>query len=302
MKFGKFNIDVIDTGIFHLDGGSMFGVVPKVIWSKVYDAGDGLNRIPLAAKPLLVRWDDKVLLIDTGNGNKMNEKLRSIYGIDVEKSSIANALKPFGLKPDDVTDVIFTHLHFDHAGGATIIKDNGNKNENDKIKDGNDEIKSNEITPAFPNARHYVQKEQLDWASSPTEKDKASFIKDNYQPLIDQKVLETLDGEGEIYPGISVIRCDGHTRAMQLVKITGGGQSLLYCADLAATSAHIRTPFGMGYDNFPLTTINEKKKLFTRAAEEDWTLIFEHDAFMQAAKIRIGAKDFEIKEQIIITK
>ncbi len=297
MKLGKYNIDIVDTGLFRLDGGSMFGVVPKAIWAKAYDPGDELNRIPLAARLLLIRWDDTVLLVDTGNGNKMNNKIKNIYAIDIAKSSIDNALKPFGVAPADVTDVIFTHLHFDHAGGATILKDSGNKD----IDNENNDNENNKIVPVFPNAKHYVQKEHLEWALSPTEKDRASFIKANFQPLIDRGLIETLDGNGEIYPGISVIRCDGHTRAMQLVKITAGGQALLYCADLAATSAHIRPAFGMGYDNFPLEVIEEKKRIFTQAAEEDWTLVFEHDAFMQAAKIQIGAKDFEIKEEIIIT-
>ena len=143
MKLGNFEIDVLDTGVFGLDGGAMFGVVPKVLWAKGYNEGDDKNRIPLAARPMLIRWDDKNLLIDTGNGTKYNEKIAKIYDIDLQKSVIETALSPFGLKPEDITDVILTHLHFDHAGGGTVLQ-NG------------------KAVPAFPNAKYYVQKEHYD--------------------------------------------------------------------------------------------------------------------------------------------
>ncbi len=282
MIIGKFNIDVVETGIFGLDGGAMFGIVPKPLWSKVYHPGDELNRIPLSSRALLVRWENHILLVDVGNGTKMNEKFRSIYNIDKEKSSFDFALQPFGIKPEDVTDVILTHLHFDHAGGSTTIK-NG------------------KVIPTFFNAKYYLQKYQLKWAQNPTEKDAASFIPDNYVPLIREGVLETLDGEGEIYPGISVLPFFGHTRAMQTVKIHDAGLSLLYCADLIPTSAHIQAPFIMGYDNDPLVTLREKKSLLPRACEENWMLVFEHDAFIQAARIEINNKGFKFREKVEIT-
>jgi glyoxylase-like metal-dependent hydrolase (beta-lactamase superfamily II) len=195
MILGKFTIDAVETGSFALDGGAMFGIVPKPLWSKAYHAGDEMNRIPLAARLLLVRWDDHVLLIDVGNGTKMNEKFCKIYGIDRKKSSADYVLRQFGLKAEDVTDVILTHLHFDHAGGATT-KENGR------------------VAPAFPNARYYLQKDHLDLAKSPCPKDAASFIPDNYLPLITEGLLETVEGEGEIYPGIVVKPLFGHTKAM----------------------------------------------------------------------------------------
>jgi len=282
MQLGKFNIDVVDTGIFALDGGSMFGVVPKSLWAKAYHPGDELNRIPLSARPLLVRWDNKIVLIDAGNGTKMNDKLAAIYGIDKNKSSLEHALVPFGVKPEDVTDVIFTHLHFDHSGGAT------------KYIDG-------KSIPLFQNARHYVQKDHLKWAQSPTEKDRASFLKDDYLPLIADGMLETIDGEGELFPGISLIQTFGHTTAMQAVKISDGGQTILYCADFCATSAHVPVPYVMGFDNQPLVAIEERKRILPQAYEEGWILCFEHDVNVQAAKVNSTEKGFSAGEKIVIT-
>ncbi len=282
MKFGKFTVDVIDTGLFGLDGGSMFGVVPKPLWSKAYNEGDDKNRIPLAARPMLIRFDDKVILVDTGNGTKYNEKFVSIFNINLEKSNFENNLKPLCISREDITDVILTHLHFDHAGGATMME-------------------GNEAVATFPNARYYVQKEHLDWARKPTEKDRASFIPHDFDPIANAGLLELIEGDVELFSGINVIPVFGHTHAMQLVKLDSEGDVLLYCADLSPTSAHIKIPYVMGYDNFPLTTIEEKKKLFPMAANEGWTLVFEHDAFTQAAKIESGHKGIQLKEKITIT-
>ena len=283
MNIGKFTIDAVETCVFGLDGGAMFGVVPKALWSKAYHPGDELNRIPLSVRPLLVRWDDRIVLIDTGNGTKFKDKFAQIYAIDRDKSSIETALLKFGISANDITDVILTHLHFDHAGGGTTIKDG-------------------KIVPTFPNAKYYVQKNQLNWAIKPTDKDKASFVKDDYEPLIADGMLETIDGAWEIFPGISLIPLFGHTNSMQLVKISDSGQSLLYCADLSPTHAHINIPFVMGYDNNPLTTIEEKKKLLPQAYEEGWLIAYEHDAFMQASKIISTEKGFTAGEKVEITK
>ena len=282
MQLGKFKIDVIETGIFHLDGGAMFGVVPKALWGKSYNPGDELNRIPLEARLMLIRWDDKIVLVDTGNGNKLNPKVAERYGIDLTKSSVELHLKRFGIEPEQITDVILTHLHFDHSGGAT-------------------KILNSEIVPTFPKARYYVQKEHYKWAVNPTEKDRASFFTENYIPLKDTGVLELIDGEADIYPGISAINVNGHTKAMQLIKVHDAGQNVLFCADLCATSAHVPVPFGMGYDNEPLKTIEEKKRILPVVYEEGTILIFEHDAFRQASKIVSNEKGFSAGEEIVIT-
>lgn len=283
MNFGKFKVDVLDTGVFALDGGSMFGVVPKAIWAKAYHPGDELNRIPLSARPLLVRWGNKKILIDTGNGDKMSDKMVDIYSIDKSKSSLDVALKEYDLKPEDIDAVIFTHLHFDHAGGAT-------KRIGDKI------------IPALPNAKYYVQKEHLDWAKNPTEKDRASFLKDDYMPLLAEGMVEIIDGEGEIFEGISVIPVNGHTKAMQTIKISDGGTTLYYCADLCPTNAHVPIPYVMGYDNYPLTAIEEKKKILPQAYEEGWILCYEHDVFFQGSNVQSTQKGFISGEKITISE
>ncbi|MFH1052569.1 MAG: MBL fold metallo-hydrolase [bacterium] len=283
MQIGKFQIDVIETGIFHLDGGAMFGVIPKALWSKSYHSGDELNRIPLEARLLLIRWEEKIVLVDTGNGTKLNPKIAARYGIDLTKSAVELHLRQFNIKPEHVTDVILTHLHFDHSGGATMV-------ENGKI------------IPTFPNAKYYVQKEQYKWGINPTEKDRASFFPENYVPLKDMGMLELIDGDGEIFPGISVIKVSGHTKSMQLTKLHDEGKSILFCADLCPTAAHIPLPFVMGYDNEPLKTIEEKKVILPRAYEEETILVYEHDVFRQASKILNKDNTFSAGEDVIITK
>ncbi len=283
MKFGKFEIDVVDTGIFGLDGGSMFGVVPKVLWAKAYDSGDDINRIPLAARCLLVRWEGHNLLVDTGNGTKLDDKIAGHYNIDKKKSSMDLALKPFGLKPSDIDSVVLTHLHFDHAGGAA-------------------ERINGEIVPAFANAKYYVQKGQLEWALKPSDKDKGSYMADDFSILNYDGLFEKTDGDGELFPGIHLVNVFGHTKNMQMIKLVQGNETILYAADLFATSAHVPYPFILAFDNYPLTTLEEKKKILPQAYEENWTVIYEHDAFIQASKIITAKKGFKAGEGITITK
>ncbi len=280
-KLGDFTVHSIDTCIFALDGGAMFGVVPKNLWSKKYHSGDEQNRIPLAARPLLVEYNDKKILIDAGNGTKYSEKIAKIYNINLDESNIESALINKGFNPDDITDVILTHLHFDHAGGSTKIENNG-------------------AVPVFKNAKYYVQKEHYEWAMNPTEKDRASFMNDNYVPLKENGLLELIDGPGELFPGIELINTYGHTKALQMVKLKSENQSLLYLADLCPTNAHLHYSFSMGYDNFPLTTLEERKKYLPLAYEENTILFFEHDAFIKAGKLKATDKGFEIGEVIEI--
>lgn len=283
MKIGKFTIELLDTGLLWLDGGAMFGVIPKALWSKAYDKGDMLNRIPLSARPLLIRWDNHIALIDTANGTKLDKKIADRFGVDLKKNNLELILNNYGLKSDDITDVFLTHLHFDHSGGAT------------KLENG-------KIVPAFPNAKYFVQQSQFDWAINPSEKDRASFFNDNYVPLKEEGLLHFLNGDVDIYDGISTIRVNGHTRGMQLIKISDDNQTALYMADLCPTSAHIPIPFVMGYDNEPLETIKEKKNIFPVAVDENWTFIYEHDAYKQATKIIKTSKGFKAGEEIVITE
>ncbi len=184
-----------------------------------------------------------------------------------------------GLATSDITDVLLTHLHFDHAGGATK-----------KMGDT--------IVPTFENATYYVQKANLEWAQSPTDKDRASYLPENFEALLREGVLELTDGPGEWLPGIELILSDGHTRAMQLPHIHGPEGHLTYCADLIPTSVHVPTPWVMAYDNFPLTTMEEKRGTLDRAMAEDWTLFFEHDPFGPAAKVEVGRRGFQVGERV----
>jgi len=277
MNTGNLTINLIDTGDFALDGGAMFGVVPKNLWSKAYHAPDEQNRIPMKACALLVRGSfhgkERVILIDTGNGNKFPEKLAAIYKIDHSRTSLERSLAAHSVAPADVTDVILTHLHFDHAGGATSLV--GGK-----------------IVPKFPNAKYYVQKDHLAWAQSPADKDRASFMKDDFEPLRAEGLLELVDGDGELFEGITLVQAHGHTSALQTIKIQRGEQKIFYPADLIPTTAHVPVPYVMAYDNHPLQTIEEKKRVLPELSEDGWIVVFQHDGFVNAAMIDRTDKGF----------
>ena len=281
MTIGNYTITAIETGDFGLDGGAMFGVVPKNLWSKVYNPGDEQNRIPMSARCLLVTSPDRTILVDTGCGTKLSEKLQSIYKLDYSRNTLLHSLANHGVKPEDVTDVILTHLHFDHAGGATHLE-NG------------------EAIPTFSKAKYYVQKDHLAWARNPTEKDRASFFKENWEPMVSGGMMEILDGNGEIFTGISVQQFHGHTKALQMVTISDGATTLIFPADVFPTAAHIPVPFVMGYDNYPLTAMDEKRGLLPHIADEEWIVCFEHDAFVPAGKIVRTDKGFALGEKVAL--
>lgn len=279
MDNNKIVVRTIDTGIFGLDGGSMFGIIPKTLWTKAYTEPDDANRIPLASRPLLIQTNERNILIDTGNGTKFNEKQRNIYQIELDKSNIKNRLSDFNLKPEDITDVILTHLHFDHCGGSTFDV-NG------------------KIVPTFPKAKYYVQKEQWEWAINPTEKDAGSFMKNDFIPLFENGVLEFTDGNVKLFDLLEIVTLFGHTPAMQGVKFNLNGQIYFYATDLFPTSAHLNLPYILAYDNYPLTTLQEKKQILAQAIDENWIIIFEHDAFVQAGRIGYQNGKYFISEKI----
>ncbi|MBI3788090.1 MAG: MBL fold metallo-hydrolase [Ignavibacteriales bacterium] len=276
MKIGPYEIHSIETGQFALDGGAMFGVVPWVFWSKT-NPPDERQRITLAARCWLIRGNGKIILVDDGNGTKWPDKLKDIYRLDNSKDDLISSLKKFGVSPTDVTDVILTHLHFDHAGGSTIVN-NGT------------------LLPTFPNARYYVQKKHWELSQKPTEKDRGSFMKDDFMPLMQLGVLELVDGEFEIFPGIGLLVCNGHTSAQQLPKISDGKTTMLFCCDLVPTTSHIPFPYIMGYDVRPLVTLEEKKKILGRAYEEKWMLFLEHDPLTEAVTLKATEKGFAIDQ------
>ncbi len=275
MKIGPYEIHSLETGRFALDGGAMFGVVPKTVWNKKNPA-DELNRIEMALRILLLKSHDKIILIDTGIGHKFGPKHHDMYAIDFESSNLKKSLKQHDLSPDDVTDVILTHLHFDHAGGAT-------------------EVQNDKIIPTFKNASYYVQQKNWDWANHPTEKDRASYLKENFIPLMQAEQLTLIDGHTEIFPGISTWLSDGHTIGQQLIRVHDQGDTLIYCADIVPTSSHIGLPYIMGYDLQPLVTLEEKRRLLDQASNENWTIVFEHDPFMPACKVQQGERGVEFK-------
>ncbi len=274
MRIGRYDVQTIETGRFALDGGAMFGVVPFVFWSRTNPPDDRM-RIELASRSLLVRGDGRTILVDNGNGNKFSEKLKDIYRLDVSESDLLTSLARHGVKPEDVTDVILTHLHFDHAGGSTIRQDGT-------------------LIPAFPKARYYVQRKQWEQSQTPTEKDRASFMPDDFLPLKNHGVLEFLDGEGELFPGIDLLVCDGHTTAQQLPRLSDGETTLLFCCDLVPTASHVPLPYVMAYDLRPLVTIDEKKLLLGRAAEEEWLLFLQHDPATEVITVKKTEKGFAV--------
>src|SRR3990172_68559 len=280
MKIGPYEVLPIETGRFALDGGAMFGVVPWVFWTKT-NPPDERRRITLAARCLLIRGNGKVILVDDGNGTKFSEKLKDIYRLDNSQSDLISSLALHGVAPGDVTDVILTHLHFDHAGGST------------KVENG-------KLVPTFPRARYYVQKAHWELAKKPTEKDRGSFMRDDYEPLMEHGVLEFVEGEIELFPGIKMLVCNGHTTAQQLPKISDVKTNLLFSFDLFPTISHLPLPYVIAYDVRPLVTIEEKKKVLERAYEERWKLFLEHDPEVEAITVRASEKGFVVDEKLKI--
>ena len=278
MIIGDYEIVPLETGRFSLDGGAMFGVVPWVFWSKM-NPPDERQRIELAARCWLIRGRGRTILVDDGNGTKWNDKLKDIYRLDNSAGDLQTSLRKHGVSENDVTDVILTHLHFDHAGGSTRI-------------DGST------IIPSFPNAKFYVQRKQWELSQKPTDKDRGSFMRDDFVPLMDHGVLELVDGEGEILPGIEVLVCNGHTDAQQLPKISSGPTTMLFCCDLIPTTSHLPWPYVMAYDVRPLVTIEEKKKVFGRAYEEGWILFLEHDPSTMAITLKASEKGFAVDRRL----
>jgi len=276
MKIGKYNLHIIESGYFALDGGAMFGIIPKALWEKTNPA-DESNRIKLATRNLLLDSGNKKILIDTGMGNKWDDKAKEIYKIDQQEFSLQSSLAKIVLKPEDITDVILTHLHFDHAGGSTIISDG-------------------KLIPTFPNAKYYVRKKNYEWAMNPSERDRGSYIKENFCPLLDAGIFSFIN-EKNFDDEIEFIEVNGHTFCMQLIRISDSSNTILYCADLFPTTSHIPLPYVMGYDLQPLVTVEEKKKILQQAFEENWKLFFEHDPFNALTTVTKTDKGYRANEK-----
>ncbi|NIR48056.1 MBL fold metallo-hydrolase [candidate division KSB1 bacterium] len=256
MRFGEFELYTVSDGKFKLDGGAMFGVVPKVLWNKLNPA-DEQNRITLGLNCLLIKTNDDLILVDTGIGSNYDEKFANIFGIK-KNTNLLQGLRELGYETEDVTKVIQTHLHFDHCGGCCIKSEAGQNR------------------PTFPNATYFVQKGELEYAKNPDPRSKGSYLAHNWQPLEEHGQIELFSGDREIMPGIEVQVTGGHTRDHQIIKIHTGDKTACFLADLVPTDAHLKTPYVMGYDLYPKTTMEVKEKVLQQALKEEWLLIFEH--------------------------
>jgi glyoxylase-like metal-dependent hydrolase (beta-lactamase superfamily II) len=274
MHLGDIEVHYLDGGNFWLDGGAMFGVVPKVLWDKK-SSPDERNRIRLRANSLLVRAHGKTIVIETGNGTKWDPKQRAIYNVQ-EGDPLVDSLAEHGVQRVEVDLVINTHLHFDHAGGNTRIE-NGR------------------AVPTFPRACYVLQRGELTHASAPTERDRASYFPENFQPVTEAGLWNLVEGNTEILPGISVAGIPGHNANIQAVILSGGGKTLAFVADLLPTRHHIPLPWIMAYDLYPLQTLETKRKWLPRMAKENWIVVFGHDPDVAGATLheRDGKIEFE---------
>lgn len=255
ISLGNFELTVLSDGTYPLDGGGFFGVVPKVLWSKKVQA-DGQNRVSAGLNSLLVRTADKNVLIETGIGSKLSEKMVRIYG---QPAKLLENLHAVGLGPEDIDVVINSHLHFDHCGWNTV-----------RATDG-------KVSPTFPRAKYYAPQGEWEYAQHPSERDAISFLSENYDPLVASGQMRLLRGGEEILPGISVRTYPGHTAHMQAIFVTSGGKTACYISDLIPTSAHLEITWGMAFDLYPLQTIESRKQYYAGAIANKWLTVFTHD-------------------------
>lgn len=270
------NIHIINTGFFKLDGGAMFGVVPKPLWSKQNPA-DERNRCSWAMRCLLVEDGNRLILVDTGMGDKQDAKFFGHYDPHGEDTLVGSIHKA-GFKPEDITDVLLTHLHFDHVGGAVVNGANG-------------------PVVAFPNATYWSDTDHWQWAMQPNAREKASFLKENLVPIYESGQLRYVEKDASPFPAMDFIRVNGHTEQMMLPVIRYKDQTIIYAADLLPSSAHIPMPWVMAYDVRPLLTMEEKEQVLQRAVDEKCILLFEHDPVYEAAVVENTERGIRIRER-----
>lgn len=273
MKIGDYTLHSIVTGRFALDGGAMFGVVPKPLWEKKI-LPDEKNRIPMATRSLLLSGSGRNILVDTGAGEKWDAKKRAMFSIEEWTGKFEPILKRIGHSCSDITDVICTHLHFDHVGGNTRLDANGR------------------IVPMFPEATYWIHRRNWDWAHRPSDRDRGSFMPENWEVLAENGMVRIVDGADGFLPGIEIQVTDGHTPGMVHPVITDGSTTVFFAADLVPTAAHVPIPWVMSYDLEPLKTMEEKARLLRRAVEEEWILFLEHDPVEEAVRVLAKESDF----------
>lgn len=273
MRLGDFQLFVLSDGLFRLNGGAMFGVVPRVLW-EVTDPPDANNRILMGLNCLLIKTPEENILIDTGIGDKFSPKYLDIYQVD-RSQNLLDSLKTCGVHREEISKVVLTHLHFDHAGGNTSIDEKG------------------QLKATFPGAEYIIQKEELEAAENPDPRSRASYLPENWEPL---EKLELVSGEEEIYPGIELLLTGGHTRGHQIVKITSRGKTACFLGDLIPTTSHLKVPYVMSYDLYPLDTMKFKERILKQALQENWLLIFEHSPRVKAGYLKEVEGKLQVEE------
>jgi glyoxylase-like metal-dependent hydrolase (beta-lactamase superfamily II) len=273
MQIGNYTVHVIQDAQFRLDGGAMFGVVPRKLWSQVCPPDDE-NRIRLNMNCVLVDTGAEKVLIETGIGDKWPAKHAGMYGIERVRPLAETLREQTGVSAEEITIVVNTHLHFDHAGGNTKLASDGN------------------AVATFPKARYFVSRAELDHAENPTERDRASYLPDNWRPLLDAGQLEQKEANYEVVPGLTMETIAGHNRSMQCWRLERDGQTMFGFADLVPTRAHLRLPWIMGYDLYPVETLAAKKRLLPEAAQNKWLCLFYHDADEPVCRLTEGEKEF----------
>ena len=281
MKIGKYDLYSVETSEFGLDGGAMFGIIPKPVWEKKVSA-DELNRVNMVTRSLLLVSDEKKILIDTGNGTKWEEKYKQIYDINTDQYNIEKSLGKYGFSSEQITDVICTHMHFDHIGGNT-------------------KIKSGEVVPTFPNAKYWISEENWNLANHPSQKDAGSFIEHDWKVLAENQMIEIIDGREPFIEGIETFVTHGHTPGLLHPIVSDGSNKLFYGADIFPMVAHIPIPWVMAYDVQPVVTMEEKQKLLQKMEREDWILFFEHDPHIQACSVHKDGKHYKLNKEIKIS-
>ncbi|HTO92604.1 MAG TPA: MBL fold metallo-hydrolase [Candidatus Sulfotelmatobacter sp.] len=276
--FGGWRALAIETGYLWLDGGSMFGSVPKPLWAKLQPP-DERNRIRLAMRCLLLDGYGRRVLVDIGIGDKFPPKLADIYRVEHEQHDLERSLAAQGLDPRDVTDVVLTHLHFDHAGGST-------KRAGDRL------------VPTLPRARYHVQARNLENARHSNLRERASYLSENFEPLVEAGVLNLMEGPQRPWPEVELLLAEGHTRGQQLLRVGGPEEALYFVADLIPTASHVRIPFVMGYDVAAIETMTEKRALLERAHRERSWIFLEHDPELALGKPEPDGEDFRWSETV----
>jgi glyoxylase-like metal-dependent hydrolase (beta-lactamase superfamily II) len=268
LSLGNFELTAISDGTYSLDGGAFFGVVPKSMWQKKVTP-DVNNHIPTGLNSVVVRTGDKTILIETGIGNKLTEKMIKIYG---QPAKLLSNLAAAGISPDDIDIVINTHLHFVHCGWNTVLH-------------------GSSVVPTFPRAKYYAPEGEWQYSRQPSERDAISYISANYDPLVSSGQMQLLKGDQEIVPGISVAVYPGHTRHMQAVILRSAGKTACYISDLIPTTWHLDLTWGMSFDLFPLETIANKKRYYAQAIPEKWLTLFTHDPNIPWAYVEKDGKE-----------